>query len=328
MVIKSAGSDDAPAVRLKRFFLKGLVWSLASCALLAVFLLLLGEFNDFTGRVLGTLLALAVHSGLALACAAGLERNLWPALNRLALGLFAAAFALYIGCLWWPYASWERSFQAAGTTLLLVAAYIVAIPGATLVDQGRDRQLGVAALVAAGLAAALSITCIWGEDVDAIWFAKLTAIVCLTAFTLAETCLLVRVPHGGLTGVLRIATGAAAWLLLGFIALMIVTETVEELPFRIAGSLGVINATGAIALLILLRLRRVERGDQLATVPAELDLICPRCTAPQHVSTGDSRCSACGLGFRIEVEEPRCRKCDYLLWKLPERRCPECGTEF
>jgi hypothetical protein len=46
------------------------------------------------------------------------------------------------------------------------------------------------------------------------------------------------------------------------------------------------------------------------------------------VDAGASQCTACGLKLRIEIEEPRCAKCDYLLWQLPQRRCPECGTAF
>ena len=34
----------------------------------------------------------------------------------------------------------------------------------------------------------------------------------------------------------------------------------------------------------------------------------------------------CGLKFHIRLEEPRCPKCDYLLFMLQSDRCPECGT--
>lgn len=322
------GHFDAGALRLKRLFLQAMIWSLVGCALIAVFLLLLGDFNEFTGRVLATLLALAVHSGLALACAAGLERNLWPRLNRVALAIFAGAFLLFIVCLWWPGLSFEWPARAAGTTLVLVAASVVAIPAASLAEQRRSPLLAAAALVTTFLGAAMAIACIWGDDVDAIWFAKLTAIACLTSLAFAQTCLLVRVPHGGWSGTLRLVTGGAAWLLLAALSLIILTEPDDNLPARAAGSLGVVNATGAVALLILMRLRRVDRVQRLESTAVEVDLTCPRCLAPQRMSTGDGRCNACGLRFRIEVEEPRCRKCDYLLWKLPERRCPECGTEF
>jgi DNA-directed RNA polymerase subunit RPC12/RpoP len=46
------------------------------------------------------------------------------------------------------------------------------------------------------------------------------------------------------------------------------------------------------------------------------------------VCVGDSKCGNCGLKFRIEIEEPRCARCGYLLWQLTERRCPECGQTF
>ena len=54
------------------------------------------------------------------------------------------------------------------------------------------------------------------------------------------------------------------------------------------------------------------------------------------------KCPSCGemnegqftQCWRCEGDDPRrdrgtrCLKCGYLLWGLPERRCPECGTEF
>jgi len=45
----------------------------------------------------------------------------------------------------------------------------------------------------------------------------------------------------------------------------------------------------------------------------------------QTVQSGHTRCAQCRLKFHIEIEEPRCPKCNYLLHMLTEPRCPECG---
>ena len=75
----STPEDLAPArLRLKQWFLRTLVISLTCCALVAVIALLLGTFNRTTARILLTLGALAVHSGIAMVCAAALEHRQWP----------------------------------------------------------------------------------------------------------------------------------------------------------------------------------------------------------------------------------------------------------
>ena len=63
-------APDLPSLdwrtQLKRTFLRALIASLVTCATIAILVLLLGEFGPTTGRILGTLAALAVHSGIAM----------------------------------------------------------------------------------------------------------------------------------------------------------------------------------------------------------------------------------------------------------------------
>jgi hypothetical protein len=70
---------------------------------------------------------------------------------------------------------------------------------------------------------------------------------------------------------------------------------------------------------------RYESGEireELSREPWE----CPRCG-----ETIEGQFTEC---WRCEDDDPRkfkgtyCLQCGYLLWALPERRCPECGTEF
>ncbi len=319
---------SAGRIRLRKLFLRGLVTSLTSCALIAVGVLLFGEFNETTGRILGTLLALAVHSGIAMFCADTLERQRWPMLSRIGLAAFAANFVVLIIAIWWPGGPDVEALRAMATTGVLAAAYVVAIPCADLYERGLRRFWSLPGLVTCTLGCAMAVTCIWGEDADAIWFGKLTAVVCIVAFTFAQMCILVGIRGSVLLERLFILTAICAWIVAALLAILIVWEIEDDLLLRVLGAGGVLDACGSLSLLILAKLQQVGKRETLQTVAARVELRCPRCTMEQTVDAGASTCTSCGLKFRIEVEEPRCAHCDYLLWQLPERRCPECGTEF
>ena len=89
-----AGETAQSRLRLKKVFLRTLVLSLTACALVAVVALLIGTFNETTARILSTLGALAVHSGMAMACAHALERQRWPKLSTTGLILFGFNFCV------------------------------------------------------------------------------------------------------------------------------------------------------------------------------------------------------------------------------------------
>jgi predicted Zn-ribbon and HTH transcriptional regulator len=58
----------------------------------------------------------------------------------------------------------------------------------------------------------------------------------------------------------------------------------------------------------------------------EMSIVCPHCQTPATVAVGKSACGKCGLRFSIEVLEPHCEKCGYVLLMNASSRCPECGT--
>jgi len=205
---------------------------------------------------------------------------------------------------------------------------VVAIPCADLLERRMARVLAGAGLVAAVVALGMVLICIWAEEVDNEAFGKATAIAGIAAFSFAHTALLVRVPGGGRLSGLLYGTMACVWLLAAMAAIAIIVEPQEEWWYRWMGAVGVLDACGSLTLLIVAKLRQVGRVEKLETTAGRVELRCPRCTVLQTVAVGASACTACGLKFRIDVEEPRCAKCDYLLWQLAERRCPECGTAF
>ena len=325
----STPEDLAPArLRLKQWFLRTLVISLTCCALVAVIALLLGTFNQTTGRILLTLGALAMHSGIAMACAASLEHRLWPKLSLVGLVLFGINFCVLITCLWLLGGPDEPALRAALMTGALLGYYILAIPCADLHERRRWPPLPLIGLIVCGVGLLMVVVCIWAEHTEDMTFLKATGIVAVLAFSLAHMCLLVRVPGGPVLTWLFRATLACVWAVAAMWSVAIVLEPTDDFFFRVFGALGVLDASGSLALLIVAKLKRIEEVGKLETAPARIEVHCPRCTLSQVLETGKSECTACGLKFTIEIEEPRCVKCDYLLWQLPERRCPECGTAF
>jgi hypothetical protein len=321
--------QTASRLRLKTVFLRTLVISLATCAFVAVVALLAGTFTELTGKVLITLGALALHSGLAMGCATSLERRRWPRWSVAGLVLFGLNFAIVIICTWWPGLFRFQGEKAYLETLALMGFYVLAIPCAELLEQGRWQKLAFGGLATSFIAFAMVLVCIWAEPTGSDAFPKATAIASIVAISLTQTCLVVRVPGSAQLGWLMYSTLAAVWAVAFLASAMIVTEPDHEFWFRLLGALGVLDATGSLALLIMAKLRQVSRAEVgLQTTPALIELRCPRCTASQVLTTGNGRCAVCDLRIRIEIEEPRCTKCDYLLWQLPERRCPECGTPF
>ena len=95
---------------------------------------------------------------------------------------------------------------------------------------------------------------------------------------------------------------------------------------RIAAAAGIVAGCGTLALCVLARINRKVDYEQLSPELMEMVVICPRCGKKQSVSFGGAVCAVCKLRISIRIEEPRCPKCDYLLYGLTSDRCPECGT--
>jgi hypothetical protein len=315
-------------LRLKRVFLRTLVLSLVTCALVAVAALLAGSFNETTAKILATLGALAVHSGVAMLCAHWRERQHWPTFSLVGLLAFGVNFVVLIACIWWPRWFDEHGGRAAATTGALLGFYLLALPCADLRERRVRPLFSTAGLVFAGLAFLMTLVCIWIEPTGSDAFPKATGVAAIVAFSFAHSALLLRVPGGGSAAWLLRGALVCVWAMAAMASVTIVEDFDDEFWFRLLGAVGVLDATGSLALLILAKLHKVGKVEKLQSAAPQVELRCPRCTTLQQVAVGAATCNTCGLKFRLEIEEPRCAKCDYLLWQLPERRCPECGTPF
>lgn len=125
---------------------------------------------------------------------------------------------------------------------------------------------------------------------------------------------------------LRLVTLAVIALLAAQITVGIIVEPRDDLAWRFIAANAILASLGILSLPILYRLYGAQNPTDPVSARPELQIICPRCFQSQTIQAGDSVCSQCKLKFHLEIEEPRCRQCGYLLYQLTEPRCPECGT--
>ncbi len=147
----------------------------------------------------------------------------------------------------------------------------------------------------------------------------------------------IALPHAGLLALSAFDRPVFRWvrfvsifmvmLLAGFITLIVMwaPHYGEDLYMRMIGVLSILTAAGTITTPVLQKVVGMDRAASVQTTKLELQIQCPRCLTTQTVATGHSRCVHCRLKFQIDIEEPRCPKCQYVLHQLTKPVCPECG---
>ncbi len=323
--------DLPPGAR--RVFLWSMVAGLVGCALVAIFVLLYGEFDRTSGRILGTLAALAFHCAVVVGLAGAGDRGLAPWLVRLGVAAFAVNFGVVIFEIWFPWTYWEG--EAIAQTFFLCAAVLLAVPPARLITRGVHQVLAAASLFVCGASLVFGLILLWiPVRVDDVW-ARAALIAGIAAFTLSHICMLLRLRVAETIRTARVIAIAAAgvtgvlWAIyIGWENASSVFGPSEEFLLRLFAASAVADACATIALLILKRLRRApsELGESAGR--AIVEIRCPRCSSEQRLPLGKSECKACGLKMSIDIESDTCIECGYLLQGLPGRTCPECGTEF
>ncbi|MHC4141142.1 MAG: hypothetical protein ACYSUF_04405 [Planctomycetota bacterium] len=95
---------------------------------------------------------------------------------------------------------------------------------------------------------------------------------------------------------------------------------------RLTTASAILTSCGALALAVLARLNRRVDFESLTRAFADITVVCPRCRKKQSIGLGGAACKFCSLRIEVQVEEPVCRECGYLLYQLTSDVCPECGT--
>ena len=162
----------------KRLFLVALVTSLTATALLAIAILLLGDFDDTTWRILGTTALIGLFSLLSLPAGALLDRGEARFLAYATIGAAAGGLVLTLVLLWG-----EVESDAAGKAAITIALAAGALAqNAATTSRRRATDTGaVNALYLGGVAfafgfAAMGSIAAWGEIDDSSFYRFLGAL--------------------------------------------------------------------------------------------------------------------------------------------------------
>lgn len=147
------------------------------------------------------------------------------------------------------------------------------------------------------------------------------------ALTAAGMLAITRFAPGALS-VIRIVALVMIVALATMISVTILADPHESEWYRFMGATSIATALGIVGVPILHKVHGIKTPADVVTTPTELAITCPRCLLAQTITAGDSRCAHCKLKFHLEIEDPRCPECNYLLYRLTSPRCPECGHQL
>ena len=220
------------------------------------------------------------------------------------------------------------------TTLTIGLFSLTALGAAIVSERGVWRPAMYVAFGVSGFGVIYYLYLIWLHELmfpqgpywDGHW--RLTALTAVWAVALPHMGLLALAPQRDMLHWARL-------LAITFVALLGLTisgavlselDAVDGMVIaRAIGVCAILAALGTITVPILARVQRIDKTLQTESTSMSLQLTCPRCLHAQTVQSGHARCEKCRLKFHIEIEEPRCPDCNYLLHMLTEPVCPECG---
>lgn len=278
------------------------------------------------GKIIGTMLALAGCGLPAVAFLHGLRFPIARWASRLGLILSGAVFVLFELGLFYTWHG-RLSEDLMETSAALAGFGLLAIM--SMFGAGTDRRhwrWGGVAASATGFAI-MAYAILFHVHGDSGVFVTIVSIAAL--FAQANILYLVPLPRGQQWLLwITLLAGAGTAVCVDILQFVSRHEAAYDLLLRIASACGILTGCGTIALGILARInRRIEIPEAAVSGITEITLICPICKKKQTAAIGESRCSACGVIFKLHVEEPRCPACNYSLLMLTSDRCPECGSD-
>lgn len=154
---------------------------------------------------------------------------------------------------------------------------------------------------------------------------KGTLIVIVWSIALPAMSLLALTRFANALSFARSATLLLIAILAAEITVAVLLESDTNFLLRAIAATTILAALGTLSLPILHRLYGQRNPTKVESAPLRVQIVCPRCSHTQFIPAGEAACVQCQLGFKLEIEEPRCRGCGYLLYQLRSSECPECG---
>lgn len=164
---------------MRRLVLYGVATSLSATALLAIGILLFGDFGETEGQILLTTTLLAGYGLLALPAAYLFDRRSLPLLAAVVVVLSALGFALAVAVVWAGDVSEEL-----WKTLATVTAFGVAATQTAALARRPSRLFAASVLLVLVLAAMVSAAA-WGEIESTGYYRALGALVVLDVLAVA-----------------------------------------------------------------------------------------------------------------------------------------------
>lgn len=322
---------------LRRLFFVGLLACVAGLALLAIGIILFGEWGEFTTKVMGSLGVFAGFCAVLFRAALAAERGEARLVSAITSVLaFIALVAVLLSI--WLLTGATSGRVLASVGILAVGAGLTAYP-IRLLDAGRARALAWATILASAVGVAWWLYMVWDLNLrgpDIPWQLRLSWATLACAGPLALAC--AQLFHFARRVPTALAVLAHASVALTGLALLACAIWPEELfdqgnaatTGRVLAVAGVVTLALFLAQTIILRLSREKSKSITAGAPTPLvKIVCPRCEANLSIKPGEPcACASCNLQLKLEIDGHLCTGCGYPLWNLPTRKCPECGRAF
>ena len=206
-------------------------------------------------------------------------------------------------------------------TLLTVAFFSLTSLGAVIMlEKDRWRLMMIAALTLTAFGVLLYLSQIWLDWANTSYsndnIVKVNFGVGVWAVALPAMGLLALPRFSGVLVWLPRATIFTIFSFAVFIVVAMIFEPDDDIWGPAVGVLSILTALGAFAVPIMAKVHKIDKLENVESTTLQFKLTCPRCLLEQTLATGHSRCRQCRLKFNVEIEEPRCSKCNYLLHNL------------
>jgi hypothetical protein len=200
----------------------------------------------------------------------------------------------------------ETEIKILITTLSLAYFSVTSLGCTVVLERGKALWLTVPGLLASAWGFLWSLLMIWAEwDPDPA--EKTMLILVLFAFSFAQSSLLALPRLPGQAAWIFPAALVCIFALAALLSTMLVFELEDEFLFRLAGVLGILDASATLSIPILHKLggkapaEELPRADHAQQRGWRVELVCPRCGHRGVYPAGLIECPHCSLALRLTV---------------------------